>query len=400
MSPKKYLLNAILFSLCITSNLNAAPVIIAFTRHTFRGIDKLTPPPAITISNLKIQNTILSYGENATHSGLAITKKFAESAYNNGAKLALKTIGEKPDIAGHWAIIRADLAQERTFSTAVYLYKGLSKNNSPKISLVGCRTSEAVPVDYISTGDHNFSKCIAPYLSSHKNNSNQSIISEKFIMLANHLITLLGGKPNINADNLTIYFSSIKLLSDQIEMSSDLGMPLNAVLEKNTITSPQINHEAVTTAMQLLGYSLFENSSNLEMQALTLLKANYIDSLKGGTQEIIVTHDTKMNALLNNLGFLTKKSSPNEFSVYPIETITIAMNEKKVAIVRTRINIRKDGSMTGAAGFKSWVFWSGPRKQWNAHVAALREKVNHEKRIAACVQKATLCHAVLLQLKQ
>lgn len=389
----------ILILVCITVNAIAAPVVIAFTRHTFRGVSKIIPPKALAISNLKIQDATLSYAMNATPNGLAIAKKFAQDAYNNGAILALKTIHENPALAGHWSVIRTDLAQERTFSTAVNLYQGLSKISRGKISLIGCRTTENMPVDYIATDDRSVIACVSPQLITQESDAAKAKITEKFMMLANHLISLLGGKPNINESNFKFDFPNIRTLSNQIEMSSDLGgLPLQYVLEDAKIKSSLINREAVITAMQLLGYSLLMDSTNTESEALTLLKANYINSLKSGTQEIVVTHDTRINALLYNLGFLSENSVPNDLSIYPLETITIALNAKRVAIVRTRINISDNGSMTGAAGFKSWVFWSGTRQAWNAHVSALQEKINAEKRVAACIQKIPLCQPVLLNV--
>lgn len=374
------------------------PIIIAFTRHTFRGVSKTTPPPVITIPHLKIKNTILSYGMDATHDGLLITKKFAEQAYNDGAKLALKTIRQNPKIAGHWSQIRTDLSSERTFLTAVNLDEGLSKILSQKISLVGCQTSEERDIDDISTVNNQLRECISHQLIKQQRALMKEKVSKRFIMLANHLLLLLGGQPIINKANYHLYFSPVENLCAQIEMSADLGdFPLQYVLKNPVVKLSTINHKAVATALKLLGYELLIDAANSEMNASTLTTLNYIDTLKPGTQKIVVSHDTKMNALLSNLNLISAHSSPSALSIYPIETITIAMNSKLVTIVRTRIKINKNGAMNGKAGFKSWIFWSGTRTEWNSDVNKLRIKVNNDKKMVRCIQKIPLCHPVKLQ---
>lgn len=375
------------------------PVIIAFTRHTFRGVSQVTPPAALTIGNLKINNPVLSYGMDATAGGLKITTAFAKTAYNDGAKLALKAIHQNPNLAGHWSIIRADLATQRTFATAVALSQGLPKVSHQDLTLVGCPTQINQPVDVMTTWSKTLAACMRQQKADQNSHPLEKPLAKKYIMLANHLLSLLGGEPIINQSNLKQSIAPITQLCNRIEMSSDLGsFPLQYVLLNHPALSARKNHEAVVIALQLLGYDLLIKNSHLENEALVLKKLEAIDALQNGEQEIIVTHDTKISALLSQLGFISAQSKPNALAVYPLETITIALDQQRAAVVRTRINIGKAGAMNGQAGYQSRVLWSGTRKDWDARMMALRQKIERHRSIAHCIQQLPICQPVVLKL--
>ena len=384
----------------ITSHTNSSePVIVAFTRHTFRGPNKITPPPIPRVSNLKVQNNILAYGMDATILGLKIAQRLGREAYNDGARLALKTINADPQLAGHWSEIRPDLSTQRTFWTAVCLRKGLATASGSEIPMSACPTTEGVAIDAVSASSKSQMQCIPSQLIIQQRDLLRTQVAPRYVQLANRLISLLGGKPDVTQANPYTSYSDIKLLSSLIEYSSDFnGSTLNRVLAHPITTSPQVNREAVAIALDILGYNLLFSSSGLSADITAFAKINYVNSLSNGSQKIILTHDDKISALLQSLNLLSSQSDPDDLAVYPLETITIALNANRVAIVRTRINIDKNGSMTGKSGFKSWIFWSGTRKEWDERVTTLQARINSYMPVAACLQKITPCSPVPLQL--
>ncbi len=403
MKLLKTLLGFLAFSFCAGSladntpnPFSTAPVVIAFTRHTFRGPDESIAEPLPSFSNLSLKNNVVAYEMNATSHGLKIAQAFAEQAYNNGAQLALKTIGENPKLAGKWSSIRADLSTERTFETGVYLDRGLSKNVSQNIAFTGVPVIGDTSTDDISTISAAQSACYpaATWAAQSALIKNQAFA--KYTPIEDDLIELLGGTPDATPQS----FPDALLVASLVEFNSDFNhFSLSNVVSGNISNSPETTKQAIQDSLNIAGYGLFQDYYGLTANVFSAAKVNYINTLPAGSQQIIVTHDDNINALLQSLGLISIQSKASDLAVYPLETITFALNSSNVAIVRTRININPNGSMTGSSGYKSWIIWSGTRAQWNAKVAAIQNNINQYPSIASCLAKIPATQPAAIDLR-
>ncbi|MDQ2993873.1 MAG: hypothetical protein M3R00_02860, partial [Pseudomonadota bacterium] len=137
--------------------------IVSFTRHTFRGTTKNIGPQKVDLRdfgiNISVQN--LSYAKSATPRGLEIARDQASKSLQKAAAQGVKALGESKSFDGHWDEIRADLATERTFWTALKLRDGLKANfptQNVNLFASGCRTEPGKGIDVIST-DHAITAC-------------------------------------------------------------------------------------------------------------------------------------------------------------------------------------------------------------------------------------------------
>src|SRR5204863_1798884 len=132
--------------------------LVVFSRHTFRGISTNVGPQKISLPQYGIDIPIptLSYGEDATPQGLIIAEHFAGPGLQEAAALAVRAIAENKVFDRHWDEVRAELAAERTFWTALYLKKGIEEKgaqHNPAIKFTGCKTVSGKAVDVVSS-DH------------------------------------------------------------------------------------------------------------------------------------------------------------------------------------------------------------------------------------------------------
>src|SRR5437762_6671795 len=106
--------------------------LVVFSRHTFRGISKNVGPQKISLPQYGIDIPIpsLSYGEDATPQGQIIAENFAPPGLQEAAALAVRAIAENKVFDRRWDEVRAELAAERTFWTALYLRKGIEKKDA------------------------------------------------------------------------------------------------------------------------------------------------------------------------------------------------------------------------------------------------------------------------------
>lgn len=378
-------------------------VVVSFTRHTFRGYSMSMPTVIPPIYGLHFHNDAVAYQMNATPNGVKIARLYGERFYNKSAEIALKAIGSNPKLAGRWSSIRPDLAAQRTFVTAAALYEGLSKNNSSLVfagvPITGAVTQKGktATTDDVAAVSESQMMC---FLEENKNNQNASVVADvqkKMTSLSEKLIHLLGGKPPKLSSQIKV--STIKTIASAVEFHSDLNsFSLQSVVKNNINASPEKTKTAVKTALSIIGYSFLEKMNGLTADVFSLPKLNYIDSLSPGTQKIIVTHDTILSALLQSLQLISVHSKPDDLAIYPLETVTIAMNNGQVAIVRTRINMSPNGSLTGDAGFEYKVIWTGTREAWNAKVTAIQSAINQHSKLASCLSNLPLPKAIPMKL--
>src|SRR5260370_35661151 len=149
---------------------NDNTTLVAFSRHTFRGIAKNVGPQKIDLSQYgigdqkdKLPIPTLSYGEDATPQGLIIAERFAAHGLQEAAALAVGAIAENKVFDGHWDEVGAELASERTFWTGLYLIEGIKEQDTGRnraIKFTGCPTVSGNAVDAVSS-DHPIKVCVS-----------------------------------------------------------------------------------------------------------------------------------------------------------------------------------------------------------------------------------------------
>src|SRR5439155_11717949 len=227
--------------------------LVVFSRHTFRGISKNVGPQKISLPQYGIDIPIptLSYSEDATPQGLIIAEKFAGPGLQEAAALAVRAIAENKVFDRHWDEVRAELAAERTFWTALYLRKAIEKKDAqhnPAIKFTGCKTVSGKAVDVVSS-DHPVKDCVPAdvYLQLLKASPDLPKLKATFQDFLNTVRAAIGlsnpvvipdpvysvGPPPQDDPKLPPAYDQIAALASIIEMIADLGPPLPRIFRSS-----------------------------------------------------------------------------------------------------------------------------------------------------------------------
>ena len=362
--------------------------LVVFSRHTFRGISKNVGPEKISLSQYGIDIPIpsLSYGEDATPQGLIIAENFAAPGLQEAAALAVRAIAENKVFDRHWDEVRAELAAERTFWTALYLRKGIEKKDAqhnPAIKFTGCKTVSGKAVDVVSS-DHPVKDCVPAdvYLQLLKASPDLPKLKATFQDFLNTVRAAIGlGAPVTIPDpvyspdgSLPKDYDQIAALASIIEMIADLGPPLPRIFPSSD-PGPlaQLGKVALQRGVDSLGIRFFTSEPSPLADAVSVFPVNYMMSRPKGSHTIVVSHDNMMSALMSSLGVISSNSAPDDWAFFPIESYVFAFGSSNVSIVRMRVQIRDtDGAIPGK--YASQVVWKGSLSQWNEKVQALNER--------------------------
>ena len=362
--------------------------LVVFSRHTFRGISKNVGPQKISLPQYGIDIPIpsLSYGEDATPQGLIIAESFAAPGLQKAAALAVRTIAENNVFDGHWDEVRAELAAERTFWTALYLRRGIEEKgaqHNPAIKFTGCKTVSGKAVDVVSS-DHPVKDCVPAdvYLQLLKASPDLPKLKASFQDFLNTVRAAIGlGAPVTIPDpvysqdgSLPKDYDELAALASIIEMIADLGPPLPQIFPSSD-PGPlaQLGKVALQRGVDSLGIRFFTSEPSPLSDAVSVFPVNYMMSRPKGSHTIVVSHDNMMSALMSSLGVISSNSTPDDWAFFPIESYVFAFGSSNVSIVRMRVQIRDpDGAIPGK--YASQVVWKGSLSQWNEKVQALNER--------------------------
>jgi hypothetical protein len=362
--------------------------LIVFSRHTFRGISKNVGPQKISLPQYGIDISIptLSYGEDATPQGLIIAESFAAPGLQKAAALAVRAIAENNVFDGHWDEVRAELAAERTFWTALYLRRGIEEKDAqhnPAIKFTGCKTVSGKAVDVVSS-DHPVKDCVPAdvYLQLLKASPDLPKLKAAFQDFLNTVRAAIGlnspvtiPDPVYSQDgSLPKDYDELAALASIIEMIADLGPPLPRIFPSSD-PGPlaQLGKVALQRGVDSLGIRFFTSEPSPLADAVSVFPVNYMMSRPKGSHTIVVSHDNMMSALMSSLGIISSNSAPDDWAFFPIESYVFAFGSSNVSIVRMRVQIRDpDGAIPGK--YASQVVWKGSLSQWNEKVQALNER--------------------------
>jgi hypothetical protein len=362
--------------------------LVVFSRHTFRGISKNVGPQKISLSQYGIDISIptLSYGEDATPQGLIIAENSAAPGLQEAAALAVRAIAENKVFDRHWDEVRAELAAERTFWTALYLRKGIEKKDAqhnPAIKFTGCKTVSGKAVDVVSS-DHPVKDCVPAdvYLQLLKASPDLPKLKATFQDFLNTVRAAIGlnspvtiPDPVYSQDgSLPKDYDELAALASIIEMIADLGPPLPQIFPSSD-PGPlaQLGKVALQRGVDSLGIRFFTSEPSPLADAVSVFPVNYMMSRPKGSHTIVVSHDNMMSALMSSLGVISSNSAPDDWAFFPIESYVFAFGSSNVSIVRMRVQIRDtDGAIPGK--YASQVVWKGSLSQWNEKVQALNER--------------------------
>ncbi len=401
---------------------NDNTTLVAFSRHTFRGISKNVGPQKIDLSQYGIGNQndklpipTLSYGEDATPQGLIIAERFAAPGLQEAAALAVGAIAENKVFDGHWDEVRAELASERTFWTGLYLIKGIKEQDTGRnraIQFTGCATVSGNAVDAVSS-DHPIKECVskddtskAVFLQLLKASPDLPKLKESFQNFLNTVRAAIGltskvviPEPVYSQDgSLPKVYDQLAALASIIEMIAELGPPLPQVFPSPQPgpLNAQLGKVALQRGVNSLGIRFFTSEPSPLSDAVSVFPVNYMMSRPRGSHTIVVSHDNMMSALMSSLGIISSNGAPDDWAFFPIETYVFAFGSSNVSIVRMRVEISDpDGAIPGNYG--SQVVWKGSVQQWNEKVMALNERaktLNLGPGGNGCVNAVTECKAV------
>ena len=362
--------------------------LVVFSRHTFRGISKNVGPQKISLPQYGIDIPIpsLSYGEDATPQGLIIAESFAAPGLQKAAALAVRAIAENNVFDGHWDEVRAELAAERTFWTALYLRRGIEEKgaqHNPAIKFTGCKTVSGKAVDVVSS-DHPVKDCVPAdvYLQLLKASPDLPKLKATFQDFLNTVRAAIGlnspvtiPDPVYSQDgSLPKDYDQLAALASIIEMIADLGPPLPRIFPSSD-PGPlaQLGKVALQRGVNSLGIRFFTSEPSPLSDAVSVFPVNYMMSRPKGSHTIVVSHDNMMSALMSSLGVISSNSTPDDWAFFPIESYVFAFGSSNVSIVRMRVQIRDpDGAIRGK--YASQVVWKGSLSQWNEKVQALNQR--------------------------
>jgi hypothetical protein len=359
--------------------------VVVFSRHTFRGISKHMGPQKISLAKygIDIQIPTLSYGEDATPQGLFIAEHFAAPGLQKAAALAVRAVGENRVFDGHWDEVRADLAAERTFWTALYLKKGIEEKDAEHnaaIKFTGCETVSGKAVDAVSS-DHPVKNCVHDdvYLQLLKASPDLPKLKATFQDFLNTVRAAIGlTSPVVTPDpvyspdgSLPRDYDELAALASIIEMIADLGPPLPQIFPSSDPRPlTQLGKVALQRGADSLGIRFFTSEPSPLSDAVSVFPVNYMMSRPKSTHTIVVSHDNLMSALISSLGIVSSNSDPDDWAFFPIESYVFAFGNSNVSIVRMRVEIKDpDGAIPG--NYVSKVVWKGGLDQWNEKVEAL-----------------------------
>ena len=362
--------------------------LVVFSRHTFRGISKNVGPQKISLSQYGIDIPIpsLSYGEDATPQGLIIAESFAAPGLQKAAALAVRAIAENNVFDGHWDEVRAELAAERTFWTALYLRRGIEEKDAqhnPAIKFTGCKTVSGKAVDVVSS-DHPVKDCVPAdaYLQLLEASPDLPKLKATFQDFLNTVRAAIGlNSPVVIPDpvysqdgSLPKDYDQLAALASIIEMIADLGPPLPQIFPSSD-PGPlaRLGKVALQRGVNSLGIRFFTSEPSPLSDAVSVFPVNYMMSRPKGSHTIVVSHDNMMSALMSSLGVISSNSAPDDWAFFPIESYVFAFGSSNVSIVRMRVQIKDpDGAIPGK--YASQVVWKGSLSQWNEKVQALNQR--------------------------
>jgi hypothetical protein len=383
--------------------------VVAFSRHTFRGISKEIGPQKISLPeygiNVEIPN--LSYAYDATPRGMEIAKQYASKGLQEAAAAAVTALGSKKKFDGHWDEIQADLATERTFWTANKIrdgLRGLNKANADTV-LTGCKTEQGHSIDVVSTRELAM-KCAPPAvlhaaLAGSPDLRKFKAQGEHFLGVVRSAIGVEGPVPSLpepvysEKGELPKVYAEVASLASIIEMSSALGAPLPQIF-KNVPKGPLLKKgkEAIAAGVNFLGVRFFIGNPTPVADAITMFPAKFISTQAKGRHTLVLAHDDFIAAMMHGLGILSTAGDVNDLGIYPIETFVVAYNDSKASVARMQLKVKNDGSIPGP--FEHKVVWTGTRAQWDEKVKAANDRAqawNIGKEGQECLAALKMCKA-------
>src|ERR1700756_356253 len=384
--------------------------LVAFCRHTFRGISNNVGPQKISLpqDGMDIPIPALGYGEDKTPQGLIIAEEFAAPGLQEAAALAVGAIGENKVFDRHWDEVRAERAAKRILWTGLYLTKGIEERDAEhnrKIKFTGCKTVSGKAIDVVSS-DHPVTSCVPNdvYLKVLEASPDLPKLKTTFQNFLNKVRAAIGlNSPVVIPDavyapdgSLPKDYDDIAALASIIEMIADLGPPLPQIFPSSHSSQlVELGKTVLQLGVDTLGIRFFTSDPSPLCDAVSVFPVNYMMSRSKGSHTIVVSHDNMMSALIRSLGIISSNSAPDDWAFLPIETYVFAFGRSNVSVVRMRVQISDpDGAIPGNYG--SQVVWKGSLAQWDQKVQALKErakKLNLGDKGNDCVNALKECKA-------
>ena len=353
------------------------PTIVVYTRHTFRGVTAEMPPGTIEIPQIGLTYELpaLSYEMNATEGGLAIARQDYPQALESGVRAALDAIGEKRDFGNRWDSIRADLATQRTYETALHIKRGLGGN----VPLTGCPTRGSEVSDPVTSADWIRAalgeKAMQSLPLPAKGEARVQASAEAFVQSLQKVLT---GKesqielpPLRNGTAKTPLFESLSLLAQSMEMVATKGPPISLLLGKPAENEDVAGVIAAGLSLTAANWYMIFPGQTADLAAWPTLA--YVGSLPAGRHEILVGHDEQLFCIKQSLGLVEFEKDPTTARIYPMETAIFVKNADRVALVGLRLLYEKNGQTLGKFGHR--VFWQGSLQEWESRVEAVKQRI-------------------------
>lgn len=404
--------------------------VLAFSRHTFRGIAETIGNAQVDLPEygIELKVPILSYGKNASPRGIELVKKSGGTSLQNAASLAVSSLGEGTYFDSKWDEFRADLATERTLWTAALLRDSIypvnqtpfirslsyfTELNKKRPPVTGCTTQAGNANDILSARSPVL-KCIPKGILHQL--QKQSSAHEKYRELSKNFLEVVRkvSKKNPQLEELMLptplalledeahdIYQEAHTLASAIQMAAAVGPPLSLLFKDMPAASVNsFGKEALTAGMGSLGTRFLHQNPRPVADTVTLFPLKYYSQKAVGKHILVSTHDDYISNLLQAMDLVHINSSLADLAIYPMETVVFAISKAHASIVRMQIQVNNpDGFITGRT--KATLLWKGTRSEWDAKLAALNKRVegyDFGPEANACIKKLSVCEASELEM--
>jgi hypothetical protein len=172
-------------------------------------------------------------------------------------------------------------------------------------------------------------------------------------------------------------------------MSASLRAPLSQIFPG---ASDEQGKEVVSAGVNALGMRFFIGNPGAMADATSVYPLRFFDAQPEGSRTIVLTHDDMISNLLRSLSFVSSESTPDEWGIYPMESVIIAISDAHASVVRMRLNVNDDGRIPGQFSHK--LLWQGTRDDWNAKVLAVEnsaQTLDVSEQTRACLDALEIC---------
>jgi hypothetical protein len=196
-------------------------------------------------------------------------------------------------------------------------------------------------------------------------------------------------------------YAELAELASTIEMGAAVAPPLPLVFKNaNRPDLLQNGQNVLKAGVATLGMRFFIHAPEPMSDLTASFPLNYMTTRPQGSHTVVFSHDDYLSTLLRVLGLISGNSDPADWAIYPLESIVFAFGERNVSIVRmTGVSREADGFMPG--NFANKVLWTGSLDQFNAKVAASKQKADAwqlDPEARRCLNELRVCRAPTLDV--